>query len=70
MMIYREDDWMGEVEIVKDLSNDEWLSYELKVIRTIRESKIFKPTPVGTIFRCDWRKDTCQQAGGWSLREE
>ena len=70
MKIYREDDWIAEVEIVKDLSDDEWTKFEVKVIRTIRESKIFKPTPDGTTFECCVRKDCHPAMGGWSLRDE
>lgn len=68
-MIYREDDWIAEVEIVKDMSNNKWRRFELKVIRTIRPSRIFKPTPDGTIFVCDEKKKY-QGMGGWSLRED
>ena len=39
-MKYYEDDWVAEVEIVKDKSDDDFISYDLKVIRTIQESKI------------------------------
>lgn len=68
-MIYREDDWVAEVEIVKDSSDDEWKRFELKVIRTIQESRIFKPTPDGTIFECCVKKEY-PYMGGWSLRDE
>ena len=49
-MRYYEDDWIAEVEVVKDKSNEEYISYDLKVIKTIQESNIYKPTPNGTIF--------------------
>ena len=68
-MIYHEDDWIAEVEVVKDLSDDEWEKFELKVIRTLRESKIFKPTPDGTIFECCCKKKY-PGMGGWSLRDD
>ena len=48
--LYYEDDWIAEVEIVRNMSTDKALSYELKVIRTVQESKIYKPTEDGTIF--------------------
>ena len=66
MKIYREDDWIAEVEIVKDLSDGVWTKFKLKVIRTIQKSRIFKPTPDGTIFECSVRKE-CPCMGGWSL---
>ena len=68
-MIYREDDWVAEVEIVKDMSDTEWRKFELKVIRTIRPSRIYKPIPDGTVFMCCERKD-CPGMVGWSLRED
>lgn len=69
MKIYQEDDWIAEVEIVKDKSNAEWTILELKVIRTIQASLIFKPTPDGTIFECSVKKKY-PRMGGWSLRDE
>ena len=68
-MIYHEDDWIAEVEVVKDTSDDEYTRFELKVIRTIRESKIYKPTPEGTTFVCECNKKYPGR-GGWSLRDE
>lgn len=49
-MTYHEDDWIAEVTLLKDSSDNKKIEYELKVIRTIRESKIYKPTPNGTVF--------------------
>lgn len=49
--IYQEDDWIAEVEILKDNSNDNIEDYELKVIKTMRESRIYNPTSNGTIFK-------------------
>lgn len=68
MLIYREDGWVAEVETVKDLSDKVWEKYELKVIRTIQESRIFKPVPDGTVFECCSRRD-CKGMSGWSLGE-
>jgi len=69
MKIYHEDDWIAEVEVVKDLSDKEWIKFELKVIRTIRKSKIFKPVPDGTIFECSVKRKY-PNMGGWSLRDD
>lgn len=69
MNIYREDDWIAEVETVRDLSDDEYVRFELKVIRTIQVSRIYKPTPDGTIFECCESKKH-PGMGGWSLRDE
>lgn len=68
-MIYRESDWIADVEIVRDLSDNEWHKLELKVIRTIQPSRIYKPTSDGTIFTCCERKD-CLGMAGWFLEED
>lgn len=67
-MRYSEDDWVAEVEIVADKSDDEFISYDLKVIKTIQESRIYKPTPNGTIFNCCIRKD--YPGNLWRLENE
>ena len=69
MLIYREDDWIAEVKIVKNLSDKIWDKYKLRVIRTIRESNIFKPIKDGTTFVVDCKK-IYSGMGGWSLKEE
>jgi len=68
-MIYKENDWVAEVEIVKDMSNGEWREFELKVIRTIQPSRIYKSIPDGTIFTCSKLKDYFGM-GVWSLEED
>lgn len=56
MNIYCEDDWKAEVEILEDNSDAEWARYKLKVIKTLRESRMYKPTPDGEIFSVDQKK--------------
>ena len=53
--VYCEDDWKALVEIEEDISDYEYESYRLKVIRTVLESRIYKPTPDGTVFEVSWR---------------
>ena len=53
MAIYSEDDWKAEVKILENTSDTEWERYKLEVIKTIQESKIYKPTPDGEIFNVD-----------------
>jgi hypothetical protein len=66
--IYKEDDWMALVEILEDLSDDEFDRFKLKVVRTIRPSKIFKPVPNGTEFQVEQRKDSPGIC--WSMRDD
>lgn len=49
--IYQEEDWIAEVEIAQDNSNNLIEKYELKVIKTIQESRIYKATPDGEMFK-------------------
>jgi len=67
---YREDDWKAEVEVLEDNSDSQWERYKLKVIRTLRESRIYKPTPDGTIFDVERNKKyNGAYSGMWSLSE-
>ena len=50
--IYTEDDWVAEVRILEDLSDKKYLKYRLKVIRSIQQSKIYKPVKNGHEFQC------------------
>lgn len=50
--IYTEDDWVAEVKILEDLSDRKYLKYRLKVIKTIRQSKFYKPVRNGHEFQC------------------
>ncbi len=70
LMMYREDDWEAEVEVIEDNSDEKWESYKLKVIRTLRESQMYKPTPDGYIFECAHNKKCGgTYSGQWSLSE-
>ena len=66
-MIYSEDDWVAEVEVLADTSTPDWKRYELKVIRTIRKSNIYRETPDGHVFKVDKHISV---SGIWSLGEE
>jgi len=66
--IYKEDDWIAEVEILEDLSDKKYLSYRLKVIKTIRPSRIYTSTEDGHIFRCTRLKE--YKGPLWSLEEK
>lgn len=66
MKIYLEDDWLAEVEIVKDESDLEWDRFTLKVVSTLNKSQIYKPVPDGTVFSVDKQKGAfC--GGLWTL---
>lgn len=69
MKIYREDGWKAEVEVLKDESDDKWYRYTLKVIRTIRPSQIYKPTPDGEVFSVDQMKGV-SFGGMWTLSDD
>ena len=56
-MIYKEDDWIAEVKILKDLSKGKLERYKLKVIKTIKKSQIYKPTKDGHVFYCSFNHD-------------
>ena len=66
--IYKEDDWIAEVKILEDLSDKKYLSYRLKVIRTIRSSRIYLPTKSGHIFQCTRLKE--YKGTLWTLKEK
>lgn len=68
-MIYREDDWKAEVEVLEDNSDDTWDKFKLKVVRTIRKSAIYKPTEDCAVFEVSKMKNVCC-GGMWSLSEE
>lgn len=59
---------MALVEVVEDLSDDEFDRFKLRVVRTIRPSKIFLPTPNGTEFRAEQRKDS--PGACWSMSDD
>ena len=69
-MIYREDDWKAEVEVIEDKSDDQVYCYKLKVIRTLRSSNIFNHTPDGTLFDCSQQRDAGAYSGMWILSQE
>jgi hypothetical protein len=50
--IYTEDDWVAEVKILEDISNKRGKGYKLKVIKSIQQSKIYKPIKDGHEFEC------------------
>ncbi len=68
-MIYRDDDWKAEVEVLEDTSDDEWARYKLKVVKTIRESRMYKTAQDGDVFSVMQRR--CGSFSGmWHLSEK
>lgn len=67
-MIYREDGWKAEVEVLEDRSDAEWMRYTLKVTRTLRDSPLYDSPPDGDIFWVDWKKGVAC-GGMWTLSE-
>lgn len=68
MKIYEEDDWISQVEVLKDESDENWDRFTLKVIKTIQESRIYGEVPDGTVFSVDKLKGVYSSAL-WTLRE-
>ena len=66
MMVYSEEDWKAEVEVVRNDSDEEWDRFTLKVIRTLQPSRIYKSTPDGTVFSVVQRKGFAF-GGMWTL---
>lgn len=50
--IYTEDDWIAEVKILEDISDERGLGYKLKVIKSIQQTKFYKPVKDGYEFQC------------------
>jgi len=67
-MVFTEDDFIAEVEVLEDNSDEEWKKYKLKVLRTIRPSAIYKTIPDGHIFEVSLRKRIAF-GGMWNLEE-
>jgi hypothetical protein len=67
--VYREDDWVAFVEVLEDTSDKEWERYKLKVIKTIKETNIYKPILEGTEF-CVEAKKGYFYGGMWTLRDD
>jgi hypothetical protein len=55
MWLYKEDDWVAEVEILEDFSDQNREGYKLKVVKTIQESNLRQPRPHGYTFTC-WKE--------------
>lgn len=62
---YEENNVIYEVEMLSDTSDNNYLRYQLKVLKIIRSSSIFKPLPINTIFNVSKIKNCC--AGVWEL---
>ncbi len=65
-MIYQEDDWEAEVLVLADKSDAECKRYTLKVVKTIRASHRYTPTPDGEIFSVK-QQNNVFWAGMWHL---
>lgn len=68
-MIYREDDWVAEVVVLEDNSDEKWKRFKLKVVKALQASNIYKPTKNGTIFCVDALKNSGCYTGMWSLSD-
>ena len=67
MKIYKEDDWFAQVEVLRDDSDEKWYRYTLKVIKTLKHSKIYDDVPDGTVFNVDKMKGVHSSAL-WTLQ--
>jgi hypothetical protein len=73
-MVYREDGWVAEVEVVSKEPETQGFGTEgvrttLKVIKTIQESAYIKREAFpadGEVFSV-WRSNSAGMNGGWSL---
>ena len=68
-MIYREDGWVAEVEVLSKEQENGGCKTILKVIKTIRESPYIKLEALpkdGEIFSV-WKADGAGFYGGWTL---
>lgn len=52
---YHEEDWIGKVEILKDVSDDTMEAYHLRVLGDIRPSRMFA-TRIGDEFTVSWTR--------------
>ena len=68
--IYREDDWLAEVEVVRNITNQHQWAYTLKVICTLFASRVYKPIPDGEIFKCGHSKKYPNYPFMWDLKEK
>jgi hypothetical protein len=62
---FHEDGMVFDVEVMEDTSDDEWVRLRVKVLKLIRESKMFYSPDVGEVFDVAARREGRQ--GGWSL---
>ena len=49
---YEEENWIAVVELLADLTRDEELCYQLRVVKTVQPPTRYKQPPDGTVFEC------------------
>lgn len=64
--VYTESDWICEVEVLEDLSDEMAERYKLKVVKTLSSHPCFAFLPPnGSVFACEKRSDS--QDVPWNL---
>ena len=65
LAVYKEEGWVGLVEVLSDNSDDKFIAYSIKVLRTICNTGVFPNFADGRIFNISIARDFC----GYSLWE-
>ena len=69
--VYTEEDYKVLVEVLEDSSDEEWERFELKAIKTLRHSKIFKPIEDGEVWSVSSNRDyPCYKLWDLEIKEE
>jgi hypothetical protein len=67
MAEYHEDGMVLEVEVVSDNSDKEWERYQLRVIKILQNSAVYKSPEIGEVFSVDKRRNISGCCGMWHL---
>lgn len=67
MPTYHEAGLIAEVEVLKDLSNDDLEVYKLKVLEIKQESSIYRSPEIGQVFDVLKIKGEGSQMADWHL---
>lgn len=70
MGLYHEDGEVDLVEVVEDLSDEEWERFRLKCVRVVQKSRIVKEAEAGEEFEVCRRKNAGGWGGDWCLEED
>jgi hypothetical protein len=68
--IYHEDDWVARVEILEDQSDSKRERYRLKVLCNLRQTMMYRPVEVGTVFDVDRVRGKGRVPGLWWMEKE